>query len=1435
MKKPNCFGPKAILLCFGLIAPVGLAQDTPQKMYGAANPFTVEQLPEGDLKSQLEALPAEIKTKAMEKLHEINFHEFDAKSHLKVDPLGGIFVVCDKNAKCVDQGCTKHAHDHEDSSSIIAPIDPPNQGEETPQPREARAPVPIAEPPAYNSKPGAPNHLYLDFNGATVEGTQWNDSRGVAKWECKPYGTDAKDEEFSDEEQLIMFRTWKRVAEDFAPFNINVTTDVAFDPDNPTPAGEDRNRIAWVLMTDTVDKNDVNLPHAGSGGVAYVNVYGTSNFFTRFQPAWSIAPDRDDFLAEIISHEFGHNLGLLHDGRAGSEYYNGHGTGDVSWAPIMGTGYNRNVTQWSSGQYSGATNTAQNDLALIATKLGYRTDDHADNEGSATPLMINEDGKTIVATTPKTDPTNQSPANKGIIENSSDVDVFSFTTGDGVVSLKIFPWRSSANTHGGNLDVFVQLKNSQGTVVATSNVAASTRATIDTYLDADTYTIHVSSTGVGNPNDPQDPRGYTSYGSIGQYFISGIIVEPAPRLRILTITPNIGERGTDPFNVSITGRLFGAGTELYLEKGSDVIQGTLVTAIDDRNMTFAFDLSTAPVGVWNVVVRNPDESEDTLTGGFTIIYPIVEFFYEDFDEELDPETGLPEGWITYSDIGSSLLWAVTTEDANHTADRSVKADAPSVVGKKYLETCPIYIDSRSVDMKFSFWHSCVLERGYDAGVLEFKIDDGEWFDVTASTSGAAFTSNSYNSIVSKSYRSPIADRSAWSGKTDVYIQTIVSLTDSARYAGKTLRARWLLASDNAVASSGWNIDTVVLTGALVPEEIEDDPNDLVVEEFADFLCSGNRGGSVSPASKTYTLTNEGTASHKWTIEKTSNWVSLSSNSGTLPAGESVKILVTINANSMALAAGEYLDTLLFKNLSIQKGTIERDVILDINAIPATVLLSNLKQVYNGSPKSATASSANPSGLDVVVYYDGETEPPTLAGSYPVTAVIVDDDYEGEAEGTLIIAKAAPVVTAWPTVGSSLASDQLLSTKTLTGGTVSVPGTFSFNTPDTTLQVGIRQVAVTFTPIDVANYNSVMGTVTVNVINAVTVPNVIDIPQATAQSTLVNTYLSPRVSEAFSEEISAGNVISQSADPGTVVARGSTVTIVVSKGEQPSPKLQRSRVSNVNNSDWTTVNLNKNYTSPVVVATPIYATTTTPPAVTRIRNVTSDSFDLKLERVDGLAGAITLDVAIVVVNEGVYTLAQHGVKMEAVKYTSTVTASGTGNWVAERRSYGQIYKTPVVVGQVMTSNDSRWSVFWSMGSMRTNPVSAQGFAVGKHVGLDTSKTRSNETIGYIVVEAGPGTMDGVKYVAANGKDIIRGFGDSPTKPYVYSLKGLKTVSTAAVSQTGMDGAEGSWAVLSGNLTLPALAPNAIRLHIAEDALVATDRKHTTEQVSYIVFE
>ncbi len=295
----------------------------------------------------------------------------------------------------------------------------------------------------------------------------------------------------------------------------------------------------------------------------------------------------------------------------------------------------------------------------------------------------------------------------------------------------------------------------------------------------------------------------------------------------------------------------------------------------------------------------------------------------------------------------------------------------------------------------------------------------------------------------------------------------------------------------------------------------------------------------------------------------------------------------------------------------------------------------------------------------------------------------------------------------------------------------------------------------------------------------------------------------------------------------------TASVEVAPPQTATPHLRTGKVC-ANSDTWTKVNLDHIYQEMVVVCTPSYDRDvlygTTMPVVAHVRNThLGDSFEVKLMQAVG--GSIERSEAWInwmVVEAGVYDLP--GTKMEADTFVSTVT-DNYRSWVGQSRTYQQSYANPVVLGQVMTYYSELWTAFWCRGSSRSSPPSTDYLYVGKHQGEDRWFTRANERVGYIVIEAGNGEIEGTFYEARLGSDTIRGMGDSP--PYDYPLNDLSfTPSTAIVTQAGMDGGNGGWAVLYGDDPLP---PTWVDLAIDEDWVRDSESSHTTEQVGYVVFE
>ena len=306
-------------------------------------------------------------------------------------------------------------------------------------------------------------------------------------------------------------------------------------------------------------------------------------------------------------------------------------------------------------------------------------------------------------------------------------------------------------------------------------------------------------------------------------------------------------------------------------------------------------------------------------------------------------------------------------------------------------------------------------------------------------------------------------------------------------------------------------------------------------------------------------------------------------------------------------------------------------------------------------------------------------------------------------------------------------------------------------------------------------------------------------------------------DSFTYRVTNGFGLTDTADVTIQVADPST-----------GPKL-RTGIATINSSGWTTITVDATYNTPVVVATVVHDSSVPPPIVTRVVNATSgNSFDLKLDRADGQTGNVSADVHYLVVEAGTYSVAEHGIEMEAFITTSTRT-DRTGSWVASNVTGSVVnsYATPIVLGQVMTYNDPDWSAFWTRGGSRFQPPVAGNIRVGKHVGTDPDSTRADEDLGVVIFEAGAGSVDGFDYVAALGSDIIVGVDDGANS-YPLPLAGANTV---VATQAAMDGSDGGWAVLNGDSPL---ASSAISLVIDEETISDAERSHATEQVAWIAF-
>ena len=340
-----------------------------------------------------------------------------------------------------------------------------------------------------HSNPGADHVIYLDFDGHVTSGTAWNDAFAGGEDIVTPsFSTDGDSSSFSDSEKALIQRVWARVAEDFAPFDLDVTTE---EPPLDRLIKSGVSDTQWGTRA-VIGPNTWFDP---AGGVAYVGSFNWSTDAPCF-----IFNTSENGIAESVSHESGHALGLGHDGNASTTYYTGHGSGATSWGPIMGAPYSMTLTQWARGEYYEANN-SQDDLSIISSQngFGYRPDDFGDTLNDATALIVAGQS--------------QIDAFYGVIEQNTDFDMFSFQAGAGSASLAIDPLAI-----GPNLDILAELYNSTGALIASSNPIDDIDAAFTLSLPtAGNYFLRISGTGRGDPLTD----GYTTYGSLGNYRITG--------------------------------------------------------------------------------------------------------------------------------------------------------------------------------------------------------------------------------------------------------------------------------------------------------------------------------------------------------------------------------------------------------------------------------------------------------------------------------------------------------------------------------------------------------------------------------------------------------------------------------------------------------------------------------------------------------------------------------------------------------------------------------------------------------------------------------------------------------------------------------------------------------------------------------------------------
>lgn len=360
--------------------------------------------------------------------------------------------------------------------------------------------LPLTNLPLLNSRPGAPVSVILKVDGYTDNDPGWIAfrNRGTGPIVTPAFDLDGDALTFNAEELRQIEEIWYRVAEDFYPFNINVTT-IA-----PTTL----NDFEHVMVV--IGGSNDWAPAAGgwgvvngfSGGGANTNYVFSGLFFNPHQ------------ISSAASHESGHTFGLIHQSLydANGVKTDEYNPGDASSAPLMGVGYGTIRDTWWNGTSSASATAIQDDMAQLTRTANqtvqYRVDDYGNT--IATAFRVPSTGPRLSV--------------NGVLERNDDVDMFRFETDTGTVSFSaqgldlntIYPGRNL--TQGTNLDLVIELLDESGNSLAISNPANLLSASLSASVAAGNYYLRVSSTGV--------------YGAVGQYSVTADVI-PLPTIPVM--------------------------------------------------------------------------------------------------------------------------------------------------------------------------------------------------------------------------------------------------------------------------------------------------------------------------------------------------------------------------------------------------------------------------------------------------------------------------------------------------------------------------------------------------------------------------------------------------------------------------------------------------------------------------------------------------------------------------------------------------------------------------------------------------------------------------------------------------------------------------------------------------------------------------------------
>jgi hypothetical protein len=187
---------------------------------------------------------------------------------------------------------------------------------------------------------------------------------------------------------------------------------------------------------------------------------------------------------------------------------------------------------------------------------------------------------------------------------------------------------------------------------------------------------------------------------------------------------------------------------------------------------------------------------------------------ENFDAVAAP--AFPSGWTATLVTGDPPTWVTTTASSDSAPNNAFVPDQDGI-SDKTLDTRNILVSSGAqitFRNNFNTEHDAPpAEVFWDGYAMEVSTDGGATYN-DIFDSGATCVSGCYTGEIDGTANNPLAGRQAWSGDSGGYINSVINLPASMN--GQTIKLRFRMGTDEAVAAPGVHVDGLLITGATCP-------------------------------------------------------------------------------------------------------------------------------------------------------------------------------------------------------------------------------------------------------------------------------------------------------------------------------------------------------------------------------------------------------------------------------------------------------------------------------------------------------------------------------------------------------------------------------------------------------------------------------------------